>query len=327
MATNEVTIKTMVMPLKEFLDEDTWKANPIQRDTVRRGLIHSQPGHHLETYSPVHQRVSVCQTSTGKLKYVLDGHTRRFLWQSERLDPPPSGKLLVDCFIINDKQDALDLWLKFDAPSSVAGKMDELFGALRYHGLNAQHKPVLENFGVHTALQYLAFPNRRTDMKGMTTVALTKPWVAALRTMDTMDPLYQTPVFPAPVTASMLCTIRRDGNEALSFWQNYHNDIGSRTGKSMCGILKAKELLWEMKHPRTIDELRQTRVGRIAQLAPKFIYCYEQWMDGKRFTLAPGTGKRTWPRTMPTVTEWWRDNIGEPDHPHLRQQQLDLADD
>lgn len=310
-------LKSITMNTQDFIKIPD---NPIQRDTIRRAAVYSRPGGHLEQLHPTMLRVSIAQTAGGKKVWKLDGHTRAHLWESEAMQVP--DKVFVDVFEVQNEQQAMDYYLNFDSPLAHESGQDRLSGALRYHKFQPQHKAMFKSTGLIRAIDYLIFPKAWKDIKHLSMVQKVKPWLSTMRVMDSMESFYLGGHFPSVITAAMMLSVRRDSTGALEFWQLYHDDAGKKHAKTMDGVQRARELFAEWRNPTTIEMYKNARRAAFSSVTPKFLHCYEQWMDGKRFDVKVGTGRANahW-ETMLSPGDWWTENLGEFDHPEIRQQE------
>ena len=312
-------LKSITMNTLDFI---AIKDNPIQRDTVRRAAIYSRPGGHLEHLHPTMLRVSIAQTPDGKKVWKLDGHTRAHLWESEQMQVPP--KVHVDVFEVQNEQQAMEYYLNFDSPLAHESGQDRLSGALKFLKFTPQHNVMFKSTGLIRAIDFLIFPKKWKDIKHLSMVQKVKPWVPTLRIMDSMESFYLGNSFPSVVTAAMMMTVRRDTTAALEFWQLYHDDGGKKHAKTMDGVQRARELFFEWRNPITIEMYKHARRAAFSNMTPKFVHCYEHWMDGKRFEVKVGTGRTKenvhW-QSMLSPQDWWLTNIEEFDHPEIHAQE------
>ena len=309
-------LKATTMKIEDFLDLKYLPDNPIQRDTVRRAAVYGRPGGHLSELHPTMLRVSMAQTPDGKKRWLLDGHTRRLLWSSEKMQVPT--KLYMDIFEVQNEQQAMEYYLNFDSPLAHETGQDRVFGALKFLKFLPTHRYLFKATGLQRATDYLIFPKKWGDMKHLSMVQKMKPWIPTFRIMDSMESFYNSQAFPSPFMAAFLMAVRRDGNSALEFIQLYHDDMGTRHQKTMDGVHLAREVFRNWRDPITIDMYKQNRRAAFNSITPQVLQCYEMWMDGKRFPIKVGRGGSHW-TGIPTPREWWLDNIGELDHPGVHE--------
>jgi hypothetical protein len=228
-------------------------------------------------------------------------------------------------YSVKDKTEAISVYLMFDNSLATESGNDKMYGAFRYHGFQPRHKSMFINTGLQTGLKQLVFPNKWEDIKLLTTLQLVTPWIPTLTIIDSIEKFYNHAVFPAAVTCAMVATIRRDGFEGLEFWSAYHNDAGTKSKATVDGVEKARILHGNLRTDALNSLSGMSSGGMIGAWAPRFIDCYEKWMDGKRFPIHPGTGNKR--RNQPaSLSTWWKNNIGDYDQPQIHSQKnLDLA--
>lgn len=290
--------------------------NPIQRDTARHARNSSRPGGHLSKLSPTHHRVAIAVLKGGKKQWVLDGHSRRFLWEEGELETPKT--LTCDVYEVEDEGEARDLYLTFDSSSATESAQDKFFGAMRYHNFQP-HNILLQNAGTIEAMKRLAFPRRYSDLKNLPTHMLIKPWMPSIRIVDSAHHSIKNHIFfPSWITTAMLMTLRRDKRVSLSFWEAYANKEGVKGKNDMDGIYAVNALF---------DYVKENDKGRgntlVAKYTPAVLYAYECWKEGEKLpTKVRGIigNKDKWP----SLSEWWKEHIGKYDHPQLRNQEDDI---
>ena len=315
------TLKPITMTVRHFIKNIP--DNPIQRNTIRHATTYSRPGGHLESYHPTHLRVAIAETKDKKYRWKLDGHSRAYLWENQLLDIPDDVKLFVDVYTVKDKAEAMEYYLCFDADGSHETNFDKTSGALKFHGFNPVHPSMFKETGMMSAIKFMVFERKWNQAKHMTHVQLLKPWMRTLKQLDSIEKFYNAVRFPSVVMATAMMTTRRDGIEALEFWQMFHDGQGTRSRKSMNGVMKAEDVLQEFKNP-LITKVKDYRKGRrYNEYTNKFLFCYDQWHDGKRFPLSVGTGKgaRMW-KGMMSPFDWWQTYLGDFDHPDIREQDM-----
>ena len=321
--------KHVLMSVAEF---SALPDNPIQRDSAAHGKLYSRPPYgHLSKWHPTHVKVAMCVSENGKKKWKLDGHTRMWCIADGRLEVPKGTKLQVDVWTVKDEDMAAEYYTCYDGFSgSHETGNDKLFGAFRYHKFEPTKPHMFRETGLISALQYMVFEKRWGQGKVLTHTQLLNPWMDTIRAIDVgMDPWYNSTFFPSPFTCALVFTVRVYGKDALIFWQKFHDSNMSRTAKSVDGIYQAHDLLQEFKNPvmspmTTDGGRRQVRGRRIAEIAPKLVHCFEQWLENKRFPIKMGKGHRKW-SGMLQMPDYWDERIGDRDHPELElQQELEI---
>lgn len=294
--------------------------NPIQRDTERHANASSgRPGSHLSAFHATHSQVAAVRLPSGKM-IKLDGHTRALLWEREKKDEgtglkwPPGDEVTVTVYPVKNRQEAIEFYATYDNSAATENRRDKLYGALKFFGLELHHGYLFQNTGVMGALEYTIFPAKWVDLKNVTFLEMVRPWVEVIRTIDQSGDFPNHTLFRAPIMLAMLMTTRRDGNQSISFWQGYHDDLGSKSAKSCDGIFCARDALSIM-----VQEQGNKWGRRMFNIyTPAILYCYDQWWKEKRMKRFTGIIGRKMPNDMLTVRQWWDEYLGELDQQHIR---------
>lgn len=311
----EVEIETW-----SILDWIACPDNPIQRDTYRHAMSASnRPGSHLSKLHATHSQVVAARLPSGK-HIKLDGHTRALLWQREHeaegtgLKWPDSGEVTVTVYPLKNRAEAIEFYATFDNSAATENRRDKLFGALKFFGLELHHGYLFQNCGVMAAIEYSIFPAKWVDLKNITFLEMVKPWVETIRIIDQSADFPNHTFFRSAIMLAMLMTYRRDGNVATSFWQGYHDDIGSKTSKSCDGIFCARDCL-------TIMAAEQgNKWGRrmFNAYTPYLLYCYDMWHEEKRMKRFTAIQGKRMPKDMLSVRQWWDEHLGPLDQQQIR---------
>lgn len=308
-----ITSTTKKMSVAEFLKI---KDNPVQRNTETHALRCNRPNGSLSVLAPTHHRVAIAQTKSGKSAWVLDGHTRRYLWERGELEQPSS--LTCDIYTVKGVEEAIELFDMYDSQSSVKNSSDVLYGAFRYHKFQP-HTTLFQQSGTLGAIKRLAFPTRWSDVRNLKITELVEPWIPTLRIIDNSAHSIRSPkLFPSWVMTAMLMTTRRDKAVAMSFWEAYGTNLGTKSQKSIDGIYALTMLRDYVK-----DNHHRTGNSLIAEFTPIAIELYEQWAKGKRLPLQ-GKGIARWGLHNaiqgPKLSNWWQESLGDYDYPQIRKQ-------
>ena len=317
--TNNPLIKTPTI----YMSVDDWidvKDCEIQRDTMKHAKRTTRPNGHLAKYDEAHRYVTMAQLPNGK--YIkLDGHTRALLWSLEELERPkgmPTNRqLIVTVIQCKDQADIRHWYGTFDNKRATESNRDLLDGALGYHKIDLKHGYLFQNTGLMSAIQYTIWPEKWVDLQTINFIDLTRPWLDAIRTMDSGE-FPNHLLFRSPVLLAALMSFRRDGNRALSFWEGFHNDIGIKDKKGVDAIFCARDCL-------TIATNEQGgRWGRrmFSVYTPYFLYLYDLWWNGEgkeRMKKFRGIQGKKMPQGMITVRDWWVTHLGELDQPQIRK--------
>lgn len=105
--------------------------NPSQRDHANRRAAH------LDRLEPQHLMVSAAELPDGTL-VKLDGHTRAHRWAQAPDRFPHQQILHVAVYRVQTQHEAIDLYRTFDSPDAVESSRDQLAGALRVNGMDAE---------------------------------------------------------------------------------------------------------------------------------------------------------------------------------------------
>lgn len=284
---------------------------PTQRDTLKHLHVSSAAGRHLATPHPTHAMVSMAQTPKGQ-RWKLDGHTRSLAWVSGQLAPAPEV-LQVTVYEVKNRAECIDYYNCFDNSGATENRRDKLAGALKFHSCEPNHGFLFSNTGVISAIEYTIFPNKWADLREISFLEMLAPWVEAIKWMDAGD-FPNHSLFRSPVMLAALMSFRRDQNVALSFWQGFHDDIGTKGSKDASGIFLARDCLTIMKHEQ------ENRYGRrmFNTYTPYFLWCYDKWFSDTKAKRFPSIEGKKPPKDMLTVRQWWEEYLGELDHPHIR---------
>lgn len=210
--------------------------NPAQRDTkfhARRAMKG-----HLKNAAPTHCRVSIARK--GKQMWKLDGHTRSYLWDEMFLDQP--NELIVDVYDVKNAAEAVELYNMFDNQAATETNTDKIQGACRLHGITVYKPTFLRGCGLRTALINVACVAQghlgRTHMP--TELELVGEFKHELQLIlnEKWDRTSQNdaPGTPSCVIATMLLTLKIHGNAAMSFWESYYLDQGTKTKTGRNGV-------------------------------------------------------------------------------------------
>jgi hypothetical protein len=308
------------LSVEEFI---ACKDNPIQRDTVAHALGRSAAGGHLSSANPTHAKVSLARIKNSGSLYKLDGHSRAYLWKIGELEEPPL--LYADVYEVGNVAEAIELYKTFDSDTAVERPRDKLYGAFRYHKFSPRHGFMYQATGVITAMKLCIHPTKWGDAKLLSMYDLVEPWIDTFKLIDRLEPFNNHFIFPSYITMAMMVTIQRDKDVALSFWQSYHDAEGTHSKTSESPYFTARNMQRDLKAAKHITGGHGH--GFIRTTVPTFVYLYDQWALSKRIPNKLNMHSKKFQQTLPNVSEWWRDNIGDYFYPQIRQQQeLDIAE-
>lgn len=215
------------------------KDNPIQRDTehhAKKAVLG-----HLKQESATHARVAAAILPNGEM-YKLDGHTRSYLWQIEKLAPPKT--VLVDVYHVDTVADVIELYKHFDNVGAVETANDRLRGALRLHGINAKSGVILHG-GLNTALALIYNKSgRASDVE--------KPIKNFKNEIIQLDSLgLSNAGMSSPIIAAAIVALRVYGQDVLTFLTAYHGNQGRKIGKERDAVQALIETLLIAKANKT----------------------------------------------------------------------------
>lgn len=292
-----------------FLTPEEWhkvKDNPIQRDTEAHATRASRPGNHLAKMHETHRQLAMAELPNG-VQYKLDGHSRSYLWNEHLLSPPPE-KLVVTVYSVANRAEAINFYRTFDNAAATENKKDRLFGAFRVLKFSPHHGYLFNASGVMAAIEYASFPVNRSTMRKTPMDELVRPWLQTLKYFDAGD-FPNHFAFRSPVMLAALMTIRRDKNAALSFWQAYHDQAGSKSKTNCDGIYCAEDIFRTMR----TENMGKSGQRMFGMYTPYFLYAYDQWHNDNRMRPFGGIQGKKIPKDMFSVKEWWDVCIGDRD--------------
>lgn len=266
------------MKIKQVkLSVEDWikmKGNPQQRNTE----FHAKKAikNHLKDFSETHARVAAAELPSG-VRYKLDGHTRALLWEEGTLEAPRS--LFCDIYMVENLKQATELYEHFDNNTAVETSGDKVNGAFRLYGIPRTAR-VWTSGGVTTALKAI-YTNVAKGISKVDIKLCIEPFVQALKFIDNAG--YHHPNFPAPVMTSLILSVHKDGNGALSFWDAYNMDEGRKTVKSMDAVFCMTD---QIRLMRERGEFQRGSRNAVFKCVPKMLAIYEKW-DSKMFSKSP----------------------------------------
>jgi len=247
--------------------------NPRQRDTKTHAKKALRL--HLKEYSETHASVAAAELPDGT-RYILDGHTRSFLWQSGDLIAPKM--LYCDLYIVQSIKQVISLYDCFDNSSAAETATDRLSGALKLNGVNLKSKLVKAG-GMTNALKTV-YSLKKRGLRGIDVCEPVKLFKKALNVID--KGMFMHTNFPSPVLAAMLLTAHRDGAKVLPFWKDYNEDQGKKTPKKFDAVYCLTEFVRDY---RADGGFAGGSVGAVHEATPKIIRIYEAW--GSMMTIRP----------------------------------------
>lgn len=252
--------------------------NPIQRDTERHARVASRT--HLKKPSESHALVAAAELPDGTM-YKLDGHTRAYLWQNDKLPRP--ADVIVTVFDVATVADVIELYKHFDNPAAAESARDRLAGAYRLHNI-VPTSPLLTDGGVSTALDCLSTGGTRalSGLPAMTIYDAVLDWKSELLLLDALEHGNKK-AMPSPLIVAALATYRKRGPIAAAFWAGYLANKGVSADGSACGIETLRRLVQSWRDKST---LAVNRTATFEQ-AGKALSCVEAWLEGRKFVKQP----------------------------------------
>ena len=256
---------------------DDWlkiRDNPLQRDTVKHAKRAKKL--HLRELHPTHLKVSMAEDPKGTT-WMLDGHTRSFLWSEGELEKP--SHVQADVYLVKNRAEAADLYKAFDNSSAAETIQQKLIGAFRYNSIPHNAK-LWDKGGTITAMKALSTTKGSWAIHDL--VYIVKQWKKELTIIDGLALNYKN--FPAPVIAAMLLTIRMHGESAASFWKLFNKDRGVKNAKSQDGVYAATDFLRKAREEKA---LQRGGSSAINVLTPKLVWSFDMWWGDRRITRIP----------------------------------------
>lgn len=226
----KVTIR--LMSLAEFARIPD---NPRQRDTERHAKKASR--RHLKKPSLVQLCVAVAAIN-GIPVCKLDGHTRCFLWQLEKLERP-SSELIVSVFAVASMQEAAELYSHFDNTDASEVAADKLSGACRESGLHLTSN-LLSGHTFNTSLKFAHSLSGGTQLSEYEVVS---KWSSVIKSIDDWQ-LDRNQFKGSGILSLMFIAVASKAyqQEMLEdFFTKYAKDMGEKTGALRDGVQALRE--------------------------------------------------------------------------------------
>ena len=250
------------MPTMTQMPVSSWIAvadNPRQRDTETRAA----KAKHLFKPTQSHTVVLAARLPDGTL-IKLDGHTRAFLWQTEKVPRPLAVNVVL--YDVATLDEAKELYTHFDSDKAVERGAEKISGALRERDITPL-SGLLKSGRISQALRVarmgLGFGRDTSVYK--TTELMDSP----LRLLDSL--MLGKATLSTGMVAAVLITLHKHGSAALPFWRAMIAGAGSKIDGEMDGIQAAYELqLWA-----------RGKYGESNNLAvcERAVAAYQKWKD------------------------------------------------
>lgn len=231
-------VNTIKMDVDDFIKI---KSNPSQRDTEHHAIKAKKK--HLSKFHQSHVRVAIA--ILGNIQYILDGHTRKLLWNAGELKAPKV--VYVDVFKVATKDELSSLYLTFDNKDATETVADQISGALRFMGIDNMNKNFSRNAGLRTAALLVNIAMKRVKPNA-TMIDLLSPYKAQIQIIANRNwlpsPKGLRPGTPSCAVAAFYITTKLDKVLSSGFWDGFYSGKGMESRKSgMDGSLAASKWL------------------------------------------------------------------------------------
>lgn len=208
--------------------------HPRQRDTVR----HAQKAEKkwLSASDPIQSKVEAVRVGPLGLLFKLEGHTRAWLWQQEKLAKP--DMLLVSIYECDTEAEFMAAYNKVGTLGEGKSISDEVSGGRKQHGLDLTCALLRKNqFG--TSLKWvegICDYNTVVDIP-----ELVGKWQVQIKMIDVLNP--PSTRFNCTILSAMLLSLRKYGVALFPFWQGVIANGGMQNGKKMDAVRAACKIV------------------------------------------------------------------------------------
>ena len=220
-----MTIEHIKMSIDEWIHIED---NPIQRNTEKHARIAIRK--HLRRSALTHQEVSAVKIIDSDAVYKLDGHTRAYLWKYRSL-VPNFKEVNVTLYIVKEKQHVFDLYKQFDNLYAAEDVKQKLSGIYHLYQLRPESQLIRQGALV-SALKYIYTTSMNTPLTSVDIYNVAPPFLALLMQIDTCDFNYKK--VKGCLLVVLLLSVIIDGDKALTFWRNYHEENWEKKNKEKC---------------------------------------------------------------------------------------------
>lgn len=263
--------------------------NPRQRDTE----LHAKKAiKYLAVQKPPHLEVKMAWLPDGT-KIKLDGHTRAYLWS--RGEIPVPDIIEVTIYRLDSRQDAVDAYAWFDNAAAAERGPDVVQGALRSNGLFPQSH-MLRVGRINTPLQrlYRLVIEDTVDWTFDAVEEAVRYFGKEIMALDALQPTAK--LFPPGVVMGVLLTMKRDRDDAVTFWGDYAAERGTKADGSMDAVQALSEAVIAAKAGG-----RGTK-DMTSDVFKKSISAFFSFQRGQSYTVGGGGGLR--PVSDPTMKKY-----------------------
>jgi len=243
--------------------------NPIQRDTE----LHAKKAkkRHLKTYHERHRVVAIAKL--GGDTYLLDGHTRIFLWKSGDLKMPET--VIVDVYKVDSMKEMLKLYECFDNSFAAETKAEQIIGAINYLGFKNYSPNQVRNLAWMQATRCIDVALKRYNPNTRVIEKLTpyKKEIGILLNQN-WDVNYKQvrPGIPSCVVAAFLILIKLYNTDSLGFWDGYYSGKGRTLRSGMDGSQAAANWIKKARKNKELMGIENTPCGIMAILNAYVFY-------------------------------------------------------
>jgi len=243
---------------------DEWNdlpEHPNQRDTEK----HARYSTHLNVFDPTHRRVTAATGPDGKM-YVVDGHTRRWMWkQGFTKNLPVPLSLDVDLYSCPTRDALAQLYYRFDSRQAVETPQDIVFGTTKALGLDFKSSVMRSGrYGNALVVSYEYTHGRMFDKRNPDVIKdCVLYFKDELVLLDATSPV--TADMPAAFMAAALLTLAYSPVHAKEFWTKYNRDEGRKIGRECDAVHAARNLLAWGKDQKKLGTAANYReiIGRV----------------------------------------------------------------
>ena len=230
---------------------DAFADNPHQRNTVARAPVAQET--YLAHLEDPHLEVAVVRCLANSKDYMLNGHTRREVWNSPNTKPSQiPGKINVMWYEADTIEDVVRGYEMFDSAQAVKTTGDEVYGALRQIGYRPTSPLIVNGSWLEAQMRAANSITRGkivpekvdSEHKSEMLLANLQDWLPEISTLDNIgfgtsvmlpeldaqlnpvvdkkgQPMMKRVTYPRIAPANMLAAalviLRRDGEVAVEF--------------------------------------------------------------------------------------------------------------
>lgn len=274
-------METITITLEDF---NKFTVNPRQRDTMRHATKASKG--HLKEYAESHKNVAIGELNGHT--YIIDGHTRRYLWSRNMLEIPKV--LLATVYKCDSLDEIREAYEWYDSTNAVQTGPDKVQGAYRDLMISPV-TPWIQRGNLSTAFRIADGMNTRgrsfvyLGPGNIKIHEIIGRWRPEILFMDSLE-IKNRSFFPSGVIAAVFLTYRRYGsfysNRIYDFWAAYRDDKGTKTEDLTDGIEMLRKITGRKKNYNQISGYSNS-----AEICCKAIACCKGYMDGKLFRSEP----------------------------------------